>query len=176
MDERREHPRRDVLTEAERDRVADVFTQHQRFVENVARLHAPAPDHVPDIVQAVAVQVCRGLNGYRGESELKTWLFRVTVNTARTYYRRERSQVLAPREAVLAQPMVEPIVDPDAQVAEAERADALHEAIDQLTPFHRNLMRNQLRGALVELGSKASRHRARRQLRQLLADDPRLEP
>lgn len=176
MEERREHPRRNVLSEAEAARVEQVFTEHQRFVENVARLHAPGPDHVPDIVQAVAVQVCRGLNGYRGESELKTWLFRVTVNTARTYYRRERNQVLNPREAMLAQPLVEPIVDPDEQVAQAERADALRDAIGQLKPLHQHLMRNQLSGSIVELGSKTSRHRARRQLRELLSDDPRLDP
>ena len=65
---------RDVLNEAERDRVADVFQAHRGFVESVAAQHVPHPQDIPDVVQAVAVQVCRGLNGFRDESQLTTWL------------------------------------------------------------------------------------------------------
>lgn len=172
------HPRRDSLTEADQARVADVFTTHQRFLENVARAHAPSPDHVPDIVQAVGVQICRGLNGFRGDAELRTWLYRVTVNTARTYSAgelRHRRRV----EAVQATPEPEPYIDPDDQVQEVERREALHEAIDRLKPFHQDLMKNDLRndlgGSIVQIGNKTSRHRARRQLRQLLDGDPRLD-
>lgn len=176
------HPRRDQLTEAEAARAADVFTTHQRFIENVVRRHAPTPDHVPDIVQAVAVKICRGLNGFRNESQLTTWLFRVTVNTARSYYRQERRHLRAV-EAVTTRPVPEPFVDPDDQVIEAERAAALQDGIDQLKPFYRDVIQNDLKrvrnefpGSTVELGSKASRHRARRALRRHLADDPRLDP
>jgi RNA polymerase sigma factor (sigma-70 family) len=169
------HPRRDQLTEAEAARAADVFTTHQRFIENVVRRHAPTPDHVPDIVQAVAVKICRGLNGFRNESQLTTWLFRVAVNESRTCYRGERRFRRA-IEAMETTPEPEPVLDPDDQVAEIERREALHEAINDLqNPLHRNLMRNHLTDGLVVTGSKTSRHRARRRLRELLADDPRLE-
>lgn len=79
------HQRRAQLTPADQDRVAEVFQTHRRFLENVARQHAPSPDHVPDIVQAVGMKMCQSLNGFRGESELQTWLYRVTVNTARDH-------------------------------------------------------------------------------------------
>ncbi len=168
-------PRRDSLTEAEAARVADVFQAHHRFLENVARAHAPSPDHVPDIVQAVGVQICRGLNGFRAESELRTWLFRVTVNTARTYYRRERRHRLAV-DALTATPEPEPYIDPDEQAQQSQRLDALADALDRMNPGRQQLIRDELAGAVVERSRRSSRHRARRQLRQLLTDDPRLDP
>lgn len=173
MDERREHPRRDQLTEAEAARVADVFTTHHRFLEHVARQHAPSPDHVPDIVQAVGIQVCRGLNSFRDEANLTTWLYRVTVNTARTYYRREKRHLLAV-EAATNYPDPDTVLDPDDQLVEGRRRAALSEALDRMKPLHQQLIREELAGAGVLSCRKSSRHRARRQLRQLLADDPRL--
>lgn len=175
MKERRAHPRREVLSEAEAERAADVFTTHQRFVENVARQYAPGPDHVPDIVQQVGLQVCKGLNGYRGDAELKTWLYRVTVNVARDHYRAERRHLLRPREAVAAEPMPEPVIDPDEQAHVGERLQALHDAVERLKPLYRHLMRDEMTGTAVLSSRKHARHRARQRLRDLLTDDPRLE-
>lgn len=175
MKDRRLHPRREVLSEAEAERAADVFTTHQRFVENVARRYAPGPDHVPDIVQQVGLQVCKGLNGYRGDAEVKTWLYRVTVNVARDHYQAERRHLLRPREAVMAEPVPEPVIDPDEQAQIGERLQALHDAVERLKPLHRQLMREEISGSGVLSIRKTTRQRARQQLRKLLSDDPRLD-
>lgn len=175
MHERRTHPRRERLTEAEAERVADVFTAHQSFVAKVAQLHAPGPDHVPDIVQAVGIKLCQSLNGFRGDAELKTWLYRVTVNTARDHYQRERRQARAV-EAITAYPEPDQVIDPDEMLEGRERVDALHAAVEQLKPLYQDVIRNDLRGSAVLRNRKTSRHRARTQLRQLLAEDPRLDP
>ncbi len=161
------------LTEAERDRVAEVFTTHQRFLEHVARQHAPHPDQVADIVQAVALKVCRGLNGFRGESELQTWLYRVTVNESRNSYRREFRQHRI-QDAVVLAPEPDAVVHPDDVLIDRERVTALQAGIGRLKATYRDAMRNQLDGSPVEPSSKSSRHRARQQLKTLLADDPRL--
>lgn len=168
------HPRRDQLTESDQDRVAEVFQTHRRFLESVARQHAPSPDHVPDIVQSVGIKMCQSLNGFRGESELQTWLYRVTVNAARDIYRSERAQLLRPREALTTHRDPEPVLDPDDVVAGTERLGALQDAVDRLNPLHRELVMDILAEPAVLDGRRKSRHLARRQLRQLLTDDPRL--
>lgn len=185
MTERRQHPRRDVLTDAEADRVADVFTEHRRFIESVARQHSPHPQDVPDIVQAVGVQVCRGLNGFREESEIRTWLYRVTVNTAREHYRREQRQVLRVVEALQTRPVPAPVVDPDEEAIAAERSRAVREGIGQIRNGierrtgrvldYQQILRDEIEHGTVQPDQKLRRWRARQQLKHILTGDPRID-
>lgn len=41
----------------------------------------------PDVVQEVFLKVFRKIDGFRGESSLKTWIYRIAVNEARNYHR-----------------------------------------------------------------------------------------
>lgn len=167
--------------------MAEVFETHRRFVENVARQHAPTPDDVPDIVQAVGMQVCRGLNGFRGDSEIATWLFRVTVNTARDYFHRENRHMRAVAGALQDIDRYlgpERIEDPDETAIQGERLAALRDAVSKLRPMHRQAIadrvRNQIGRPAVENeddtpeGTRKSRlFRARKRLKSILENDPR---
>lgn len=186
MEERRQYPRREVLTEAEAARVEEVFTSHRRFIENVARQHAFQADDVPDIVQSVGMKVCQSLNGFRGDSELKTWLYRVTVNTSRDHYHRERRNLKAIDALTVLTHEGEAVLDPDEEVLAGERLDALVDAVGQLRPLYRSAIHHVVRnhtgtpavsddGATKEATRKTRLFRARRQLRVILDDDPRFD-
>jgi len=171
-------PPRAQLTEAEADRVADVLAQHRRFIEQVASRHACRPDDVPDILQSVSVRLCTSLNGFRGHSELRTWLYRVTVNVARDHYNREARQVRAAEAVRTAGD--EYVVDPDERAIIGQRLDALQDAVTKLRPTYQTAIQNiicdETGGSAVQIterASKSQRSRARRQLRGLLSDDPR---
>lgn len=162
------------MTEEEAQQAGEVFQTHRRFIESVASRHAPSPDHVPDIVQNVGIRLCRGLNGFREEAEITTWLFRVTVNESRNYYIQQRRHERAVEELTL-NPMPDDVLDPDEHVLQAERRRAVHEAIDRLPANHRAIMCDEIRPDAVLLHDRRTRHRARKRLRMLLQDDPRLE-
>jgi RNA polymerase sigma-70 factor (ECF subfamily) len=161
------------LTECEAHRVGEVLQSHHRLIEAVAARYAPSRDHVPDIIQEVGIKVCLGLGNFRGESQIRTWLYRITMNESINYWRREQRQARAV-EAISKFPMDEPVIDPDEAVQRRERVAALREAIQRLRPKQREAMRNQLQIPIVLSGSKATSNRARRTLRKLLTDDPRL--
>jgi RNA polymerase sigma-70 factor, ECF subfamily len=84
------------------------------FVSLVERFHEPmlrlAVSFVPsravaeEVVQDTWLALLRGLDGFEGRSSLKTWLFRILVNQARTTGTREN------RSVPVADP--EPAVDP----------------------------------------------------------------
>src|SRR5260370_9476669 len=84
------------------------------FVSLVERYHEPmlqvAASFVPsravaeEVVQDTWLAVLRGLEGVEGRASLKTWLFRIRVNRARTTGSREQ------RSVPVADP--EPAVDP----------------------------------------------------------------
>ena len=59
----------------------------------VARSYVATREAAEDVVQETWLGVLKGLDGFEGRSSLKTWIFRILVNRARTRGQREaRSQ------------------------------------------------------------------------------------
>jgi RNA polymerase sigma-70 factor, ECF subfamily len=95
------------------------------FVSLVKRYHEPmlrlaasfVPSHAvaEEVVQDTWLAVLRGLDGFEGRSSLKSWLFRILVNRARTTGTREH------RSVPVADP--EPAVDPGRFEASGSWAD-----------------------------------------------------
>ena len=70
--------------------LAEVYRQYAPLVARWAyRMGGPNID-VEEIVQEVFLAVHRKLAGFRGDSSLSTWLYRITQNTIRHRRRKER--------------------------------------------------------------------------------------
>ena len=79
----------------------------ERYSESMLRVastYVPSRAVAEEVVQDTWLAVLRGLDGFEGRSSLKTWLFRILVNRARTTGTREQ------RSVPVADP--EPAVDP----------------------------------------------------------------
>lgn len=120
-----------VLTEEARARVADVFESNRRYIEAIA-IQQVGGDHTEaaEVVQDVALRLCRKLQTFRHSAALRTWLYRVTVNAARdrmaAVRRRSRGRVdLEDDEMERARLEANPaaILDPDDHVTEARAED-----------------------------------------------------
>ena len=72
----------------------EVVREHQGFVfRTLARLTG-AGEHVEDLAQEVFLRLYRGLEGFRGEAKVTTWVYRITLNVAQDEWkRRKREQV-----------------------------------------------------------------------------------
>jgi RNA polymerase sigma-70 factor (ECF subfamily) len=76
-------------------RRGDRIAQHALYQRFVNRVHFVAArmvgrNDVDDVTQNVFLQVFRSLDQYRQESRFETWLYRLTVNEALQYRRRNR--------------------------------------------------------------------------------------
>lgn len=75
------------------DAFSSLVEAYQKFVYNASCrfLSAHGRDTAPadDIAQDSFIKAWRSLSSFRGESAFSTWLFRITVNTARDYLRQE---------------------------------------------------------------------------------------
>ncbi len=79
----------------------------QRYQEQMLRLatsFVPSQAVAEEVVQDTWLALLRGLDGFEGRSSLKTWLFGILVNQARTTGTREHRSVPVPDP--------EPAVDP----------------------------------------------------------------
>jgi RNA polymerase sigma-70 factor (ECF subfamily) len=59
----------------------------------MARLHVPTDSVAEEVVQDTWLAVLTGLGGFRGESSLRTWVYSILVNQAKTRGIRERRTV-----------------------------------------------------------------------------------
>ena len=68
------------LMEGSREALAIVWQEHSANVLNLAFRMLKDRDQAEDILMDVFVQVPKAVQGFRGQSALNTWLYRLTVN------------------------------------------------------------------------------------------------
>lgn len=67
---------------------------YQRYVGRVRALliRIAGPGNVDELTQEVFLKVLRGIGGFRGESQLSTWLYRLTVNAALSHAAKDQTR------------------------------------------------------------------------------------
>jgi RNA polymerase sigma-70 factor (ECF subfamily) len=125
------------VLETERDRIFNEWLAgHKGILFKV--VHAYAFEHADrqDLFQEIVIQVWRSVDAFRGESSVPTWMYRVALNTAIAWTRREDKhqrgkQPLAVVEGLLTtasaapDPRVEWLYQQIAQLKDIDRSVAL---------------------------------------------------
>src|SRR5213593_2346267 len=119
---------------------ADLVAAHQRTVFNLAFHLLGDRDEALDLSQEVFLRVFRTLHGFRGQSALRTWIYRIVVNQARNrqrwWRRRHRAQQVSLDQHILDHGELPETHDrgPDRLVGQKQLAERIRTALDRL-PF-----------------------------------------
>jgi RNA polymerase sigma-70 factor, ECF subfamily len=81
------------LRAGDEDAFMEVVRAWSPSMVRVARMYVPSGAVAEEVVQETWLGVLRGLDRFEGRSSLKTWVFRILVNRARTRGERERRTV-----------------------------------------------------------------------------------
>ena len=119
------------------DRAAygELMQLHYRTVEKFAYQCGVHLDDIPDVTQEVFIKLYRFLHQFKQE-RFTTWLYKITLNTARDYYRKENREWDKQQKVSEHRP---PNVQESAetQVLLFEEDRELHQAIVQLDEKYR---------------------------------------
>jgi RNA polymerase sigma-70 factor (ECF subfamily) len=127
---------------AEGDEIAfaDLVAEHQRMVVQLAINLLGDRDEALDLSQEVFLRVFRTIGRFRGQSSLRTWIYRIAVNQARNRHRFWRRRHRADQVSLDAhvashgELFSAAALGPDRLLAQKELAARLERALDAL-PF-----------------------------------------
>jgi RNA polymerase sigma factor (sigma-70 family) len=68
------------------------ITEHQRIIHKVCNLYMRDLQEREDLFQEILLNAWKGSKNFKGDSKFSTWLYRVALNTAITFYRKGSKQ------------------------------------------------------------------------------------
>jgi RNA polymerase sigma-70 factor (ECF subfamily) len=160
------------------DAFEELYRQHaRRLYSLVVRMIGSAQD-AEDLLQEVFLQAYRKLPGFRGESTLGTWLYRLTMNHCLDHLRGRQAKMSRATASIDEESVDEPTA-PDPVVPSAISRMDLERAIEALPPGSKAaFLLHDVEGfehqeiaailGISEGTSKSQVHKARLKLRALL--------
>lgn len=109
----------------ERSAFEELYRLHSGMVYNIALRMTNSLDLSAEITQDVFVTVFRKLSGFKGLSQLKTWMYRIAVNTVLNARKRETARQEQFREYAVEKSVLEPTTAPCPDDALGDRAQEL---------------------------------------------------
>ena len=123
------------------DACAELVTEHQRMVYQLSLNLLNDHNEALDLSQEVFLRVFRTIHNFRGQSSLRTWIYRIVVNQARNrqrwWRRRHRSQQISLDQHIRDHgdvPEANEGGSPDRLLGRTRLAERIRVALDRL-PF-----------------------------------------
>ena len=112
---------------------AQTIAEHKSTIYTVCYMFSKDEDEVQDLFQETLINMWKGMGGFREESKIDTWIYRVALNTCLTQERKKKREV----KKVPLNMDVNFFEDNDAN---AKQARILHQRISQLAYVDRALV------------------------------------
>lgn len=113
-------------------RFEDWLRQHGGIVLKVARAYTLSLEEREDLAQEILLQIWRSLPGFQGQSRLSTWMYRVALNTALGWQRRERRRRATHQPWYAFEELASDEPDEAERLQQRELVERLYAAIHQL--------------------------------------------
>jgi RNA polymerase sigma factor (sigma-70 family) len=71
----------------------DILNNHRGLIYKVCNLYCSDHEDRKDLFQEIVFQVWKSRAGFRRESSLSTWMYRIALNTAITHFKKEKRSI-----------------------------------------------------------------------------------
>lgn len=109
-----------------------IVREHKSTIYTVCYMFSKDKQEVDDLFQEVLVKLWQGYATFQGKSDLRTWIYKVTLNSCISIDRKKKSRK--------TQPLMEGIDLFDKNDADNKQTDMLHARIQRLQPFDRAIV------------------------------------
>ena len=111
---------------------AQMVGEHKSTIYTVCYMFSQDADEVSDLFQEVLINLWKGFEGFEHRSDIKTWIYRVALNTCISIDRKKRRSASVPLTLD-----INLFEDRD---EDSRQVDMLHKRISKLKPFDRAIV------------------------------------
>ena len=111
---------------------AQTITEHKSTIYTVCYMFSNDADRVTDLFQETLVHLWQGFDSFEHRSDIKTWIYRVALNTCISLDRKRRRNPISPLTMD-----INLFEDHD---NDTQQVDILHQRISKLKPFDRAIV------------------------------------
>ena len=112
---------------------AQTVAEHKSTIYTVCYMFSQDADEVNDLFQEVLVNLWKGFEGFEHRSDIKTWIYRVALNTCISIDRKKKRRSSEVRLTM----DINLFKDSD---EDTKQVDMLHKRISKLQPFNRAIV------------------------------------
>ena len=111
---------------------ARLVQEHKDYIYTVCYMFSKDQDEVNDLFQEVLINLWRGIDSFKGEAKMSSWIYRISLNTCISADRKKKRLKTEPLDMD-----VNLYDDHDADVRQIQM---LHKRVHKLRPFDRAIV------------------------------------
>jgi RNA polymerase sigma-70 factor (ECF subfamily) len=121
----------------EKEKFLAVLESHKKLIYKVSHTYCRDAEDLKDLVQEIIVQLWKAYPKYDSRYKFSTWIYRIALNTAISFYRREsrRQDTIRPLQSDLINVEADPY-----DTSQDENIAVLRQFIGQLDQMNKALM------------------------------------
>lgn len=109
-------------------RFVEMVTESQGIIHKVCNVYCDDREHRKDLFQEILIQLWKSFASFKGEAKFSTWMYRVSLNVALQYIRKEGKQLSQTQLSDEVKNLSDSVPDDDYE----EDLKQLYKAISQL--------------------------------------------
>jgi RNA polymerase sigma factor (sigma-70 family) len=151
----------------------DKIEKHKGIIHKVSKIYMDNAEDREDLFQEIILQLWKAYSTFKGESQFSTWMYRVALNTALIYFKKEKKK---PDKQRLEPEM--DIKDESSGNEKESQLDYFYEAVQQLNSIEKALIFLFLEGqshkeigknlGITEVNARVKLNRTKDKLQQLI--------
>ncbi|BFM45299.1 sigma-70 family RNA polymerase sigma factor [Flavobacterium sp. CFS9] len=117
-----------------KEQFIEVIREHKNIIYKICHTYCSNKENHKDLEQDIILQLWKSMDRYNGSVKMSTWLYRIALNTAISFYRKEGKRKHISDQSILL------ISDDSYDTRLEEQTALLHEFIAKLNSLDKALM------------------------------------
>ncbi len=123
---------------ADKEKFIALVDQNKKIIYKVCNLYCKQADSRDDLAQEITLQLWRAFPSYDANYKLSTWMYRIALNVAISFYRQEKRRI---KNAMPLENEIFMLASDENEIHEKESTiTQLHQYIAQLDDLNKSIM------------------------------------
>lgn len=146
---------------------------HKGILYKVSKMYMDTHDDQQDLFQEIICQLWKSYDSFRNESQFSTWMYRVAVNTAIVFLKKEKKKV--DKYEIVSENIKE---DENDSIVKESQIDHFYRAVQKLEKIDKAIIFYQLEGfshkeignnlGISEVNARVKLNRAKEKLKEII--------